>query len=192
MIAALVLAAGPSSRMGRQKMLLDWGGEPLVRRAAREALRSRADSVVVVIGADAPAVRAALADLPITIVENPDHAAGMSTSLRAGARAVPDADAVIVVLADQPAVVAAHLDSLIAAWESGARIAAAAYEDVLGPPALFDRAYFAELDRLTGDEGARRIVEAHREVAVAISIPSAAFDLDTPDDLADHRGTAQT
>ena len=100
-VSALVLAAGGSRRFGRPKQLLPWRGEPLIRHAARAALGSGADEVVVVLGADADAVRAALADLPIHVALNPGWESGLASSLAAGLEEA-SGDAVLVVLGDQP------------------------------------------------------------------------------------------
>src|SRR4051794_5950231 len=102
-VAALVLAAGSSARMGRPKQLLDWDGRPLVRAAAEVALAARLSPLLVVVGGAAAEVANALEDLPLRIVANPDYANGQSTSLRAGISALDsDTDAVVVLLGDQP------------------------------------------------------------------------------------------
>src|SRR5712691_8510552 len=102
-VAAVILAAGSSTRMGRNKLLLDLGGETLVRRAVRAAVRAGVDQVVVVLGHEEPRVRAELDGLPCAPVVNPDHAEGAGTSVRTGVRQVAaGTDAVVVVLADMP------------------------------------------------------------------------------------------
>src|SRR5512141_2033997 len=102
-VAAIVLAAGASSRMGRPKQLLDWNGRPLVRAAAEIALAARLEPLLVVVGGAQAAVANALAGLPLQMIINPDYAAGQSTSLRAGVAALgQDVDAVVVLLGDQP------------------------------------------------------------------------------------------
>src|SRR5512138_3343641 len=102
-VAALILAAGASTRMGRPKQLLDWGGRPLVRAAAETALAARLDPVLVVVGGARAEVEAALVGLPLRVIANPNYAGGQSTSLRAGVAALgSDSDAVVVLLGDQP------------------------------------------------------------------------------------------
>ena len=162
--AALILAAGASTRMGRPKQLLDWGGRPLVRAAAETALAARLDPLLVVVGGARAGVEAALAGLPLMIVANPDYASGQSTSLRAGIGALgPDAGAVVVLLGDQPFVSAAIVERLVAEWRaSAAPIVAPTYAGQRGNPVLFARALFPELLAIQGDQGARAVLAADR------------------------------
>jgi len=138
-VAALVLAAGASARMGRPKQLLDWDGRPLVRVAAEVALAAKLDPLLVVVGGAQAQVAEALAGLPLRIIANPAYAAGQSTSLRAGIAALgQDADAVVVLLGDQPFVTAAIVEQLVAAWHtSGALIVAPTYAGQRGNPLPF-------------------------------------------------------
>jgi len=123
-ITAILLAAGSSSRMGQPKQLLTYEGKSLVRRAAEAAVASRARQVLVVTGAASQRVDAELAGLAVMLVHNDDYAEGMSTSLRAGLKAVrPEVDAVVVMLADQPFVDTSVIDSLIDLYENYERIA---------------------------------------------------------------------
>ncbi|MDR7415504.1 MAG: nucleotidyltransferase family protein [Armatimonadota bacterium] len=179
-----MLAAGSSRRMGQPKLLLRLGGKTLLRRAVETAL-AVCGEVVVVVGPEADRMREELRDLPVTIVENPDHVLGLSTSLRRGIEAVADADAALLLLADQPALTPGHLRRLVEAWErTGARIVACAYRGTVGPPALFHRSLFGELRALRGDVGAKPVLEAHREEAVFLPLEEAALDVDTPEDWA--------
>lgn len=185
-IAAVILAAGQASRMGSPKQLLDWHGQPLVRAVVQQALDSAADTVVVVLGAAFDAVRATLSDLPITIVENPDFAQGQSTSLRSGILALDDTvEAVLVLLADQPFVTASTLDRLISSWhEQRAPIIVSVYQGQRGHPVLFARSVFAELLAITGDQGARHVIQAYRDQVRCIEFAEslALADIDTPED----------
>jgi molybdenum cofactor cytidylyltransferase len=182
-IAAVILAAGQASRMGSPKQLLDWHGQPLVRAVVQQALDSAADTVV---GAAFDAVRATLSDLPITIVENPDFAQGQSTSLRSGILALDDTvEAVLVLLADQPFVTASTLDRLISSWhEQRAPIIVPVYQGQRGHPVLFARSVFAELLAITGDQGARHVIQAYRDQVRCIEFAEslALADIDTPED----------
>ena len=193
-VAALILAAGASSRLGRPKQLLDWGGRALVRLAAETALAARLDPIVVVVGGAQAEVEAALADLPLRIVANPDYAAGQSTSLRAGIAALdPSADAVVVLLGDQPFVTAAIVGRLVAEWQaSQAPIVAPVYAGQRGNPVLFARAMFPELLAIQGDQGARAVLAADpsRIHPVAFDDPRPLADIDTLEDyerLLSHR-----
>ena len=117
-VIAVILAAGLSSRMAPQnKLLLEFGGEPLVRRMAREALASKAKQTFVVVGHDRWNVRKAIADLPVTIVENPDYTESQMTSVRAGVLAAPEAEGYLIIPGDMPLLVAADFDRLIARFE---------------------------------------------------------------------------
>lgn len=178
----MVLAAGQSVRMGRPKLLLVWQGKSLLRRAV-EAAVAACRRVVVVVGPDPQRMGEELSSLPVVVVVNPDYAEGIATSLRRGVQAVGDAPAALVVLADQPAVTAEHLRRLVQAYrKSGAPLAAAAYGDTVGAPAVFSQKLFPELLALEGDTGAKRVVERHRHEAVVVHVPGAALDVDTPED----------
>src|SRR5215213_3283826 len=182
-VAALILAAGASARMGRPKQLLDWEGRPLVRAAAEVALSAQLDPLLVVIGGAQAQVAEALAALPLRMIANPDYAAGQSTSLRAGIAALgQDADAVIVLLGDQPFVTTAIVERLVAEWQaSGALIVAPTYAGQRGNPVLFTRAVFPELLCVQGDQGARTVLAAdHARVRlVAFDDPRPLADIDT-------------
>jgi CTP:molybdopterin cytidylyltransferase MocA len=138
-----------------------------------------------VLGSHAEEVAAELDDLPLRMCVNPDWEEGLASSLRTGVQALgADADAVLVLLADQPEVESALLDRLLAAVEaSGLELAASQYGGVVGAPALFSRRYFAELSGLSGDRGARALLEEHRDDCALVAAPEAALDLDTPADL---------
>jgi molybdenum cofactor cytidylyltransferase len=185
-IAALILAAGASSRMGRPKQLLDWGGRPLVRAAAEVALAAGLDPVLAVVGGAQEAVEAALAELPLRIVPNADYADGQSTSLRAGIAALgPEVEAVVVLLGDQPFVSAAIVARLLAEWRaSRAPIVAPVYAGQRGNPVLFARAIFPELLAVQGDQGARAVLAADQARVLLVPFDDARplSDIDTPED----------
>jgi molybdenum cofactor cytidylyltransferase len=184
-LVGILLAAGGASRFGSPKVLARYRGETLVRRAAHLLAPRCPGGVHVVVGASADEVRAELAGEPVTIVDNPDWARGLSTSLVRGVAALsPAVDAVLILLSDQPAVTAADLDALIAAWRIEPEvIAAAGFNDRLGPPVIIPRAFWPQLAALRGDQGARSLLEWHTE-HTTVAMPHAALDVDTPDDLA--------
>jgi molybdenum cofactor cytidylyltransferase len=185
-IAAIVLAAGASTRMGRQKLTLPMAdGRPLVRVAVEQVLAAGVDDTVVVLGGDAEAVALALAPLPVRTVVNPRYAEGQSTSLRAGLDALrPGTDAALVALGDQPLPDPDVIRRLVAAFRvSGRPIAAPVYRDGRGNPVLFAAALFGELRAVTGDRGGREVIarDPARVAEVAVDTPMPA-DIDTPED----------
>jgi molybdenum cofactor cytidylyltransferase len=186
-VAAIVLAAGRSTRMGGpNKLLAEIGGKPLVRIAAQEALSSRARPVIVVTGHQHERVEAVVKGLPVMIVHNPDFADGLSTSLKAGIAAVPpDVDGAIVCLGDMPQVDAALIDRLIAAFdpERGALVVVPTIEGKRGNPVVWSRRFFSALATLDGDVGARHLIANYPEAVseVAFSNRAALVDVDTPE-----------
>jgi molybdenum cofactor cytidylyltransferase len=188
-VAAIILAAGQSRRMGGpNKMLAEIGGKPLVRIAAEQALGSHARPVIVVTGHERERVEAALDGLQIERVHNPDFAQGLSTSLKAGLRALPaDVDAAIIALADMPRVDAALLDQLIASFdpEKGALIVLPTIEGKRRNPVLWSRRFFADLMAIEGDVGARHLIGRYAEAVAELPVASRAalLDVDTPEAL---------
>ena len=184
-IAGVVLAAGRSSRMGRNKLLFDLDGETVVQRAVRTAVRAGLEPVVVVVGHEADAVRAALATLPCSYVSNPRYAEGMNGSVCAGIAALPTgASAAVVLLADMPFVTAAMIARLVEAYRTGgALLVVSQYEGVQAPPTLFDASLFAELAGAEGRGCGKRMLRRHPHEAAFVSWPAAALaDLDVPED----------
>ena len=188
-IAGLVLAAGRSTRMGGpNKLLEEINGKPLVRIVAEHALASRAKPVIVVTGHQRERVEHALAGLPVTFAHNPDFADGLSTSLKAGIKAVPaDADGAIVTLGDMPQVTATLIDRLIAAFdpERGALVVIPTIEGKRGNPVLWARRFFSDLLAVEGDVGARHLISGYAEAVTEVPVEDAAAltDVDTPEAL---------
>ena len=186
MIAAIVLAAGASTRMGRQKLTLPMAdGRPLVRVAVEQVLVGGLEDTVVVIGRDAEAVAVALAGLPVRTVVNPRYAEGQSTSLRAGLDALgPGTEAAVIALGDQPLPDPAVIRRLVATFRaSGRPIVVPVYRDGRGNPVLFAATLFDELRAVTGDRGGRGVIarDPSRVAEVPIDAPLPA-DIDTPED----------
>ena len=188
-IAAVVLAAGRSTRMGAvNKMIAEIGGKPLVRIAAEQALASRAAPVIVVTGHQRERIKAALAGLSVRFVHNPDYAEGLGSSLKAGIAAVPeDADGAIICLGDMPQVDAALIDRLIGAFdpERGALIVVPSIEGRRGNPVVWSRRFFHELMGIQGDIGARHLIGQYAEAVAEVSLAgdAALTDVDTPESL---------
>jgi len=184
-VAGIVLAAGSSTRMGRNKMLLELEGEPLVRRAVRAALSASVGPVLVVVGHEAARVSVAVADLPCSVVLNPDHAQGARVSLQVGVRAVPEeARAAVVVLGDMPFVTGAMIRGIVERYREGLpRLVVSRYGSVTAPPTLFDRSLFPELLEMTGEECGKQVVRAHQhEAARCVWRDKAVADVDVAED----------
>ena len=186
-VAAVVLAAGRATRMGSNKLLAEAGGKALLRHVVDAAFVSRARPVIVVTGHEAEAVAAALAGTAIRVVHNPHYAEGLSTSLKAGIAAVPaEAAAAVILLGDMPAVTGSLIDALIEAFAQAPHMAAVVPVHVgeRGNPALLSRRIFSEVPRLTGDRGARPLLDAHSDVLEIAGGSAVALDIDTPAALA--------
>lgn len=184
---ALVLAAGAARRFGSAKQLLPVGGDPLVQLVAARAAALTGEHLIVVLGAHADAIEAQLSGCPGRRLINPAWQEGIGSSLRAGVSALPpECAAVLVLLADQAAVSVDDLRLLTGLWQaSPERIAAAAYgepEPKSGVPAIFPRAWFPALLELSGDTGARALLARHAQAVQTVPMPSAALDIDTPED----------
>jgi molybdenum cofactor cytidylyltransferase len=185
----IILAAGASRRMGGLKQLLPLEGKALVIRAAEAALESAAWPVVIVVGAQAEKIRPGLARLPVLAVDNPAWPEGMASSIRAGIAALQEfsraIDAALIALCDQPAFSSAIIEKFLAVQrESASSIVAAHYGGRRGAPALFLREHFATLGALTGDEGARALLNDASGRVATVDLPDLAVDLDTPEDYA--------
>jgi molybdenum cofactor cytidylyltransferase len=187
-----ILAAGASTRMGRLKQLLPLEGTPLLVRAVEVALASPAWPVVVVLGAEAEKLRATLARYPVIVTENPAWSEGMASSIRAGITTLQQfsrgLDAALIALCDQPAFSPATIATLVASQRAtGNSIVAARYSGRNGAPALFLREHFPTLAALTGEEGAREMLNGPTARVASVDLPDLAFDLDTPGDVAKYQ-----
>jgi molybdenum cofactor cytidylyltransferase len=195
-VAAVILAAGGASRFGAPKQLLPWQGGTLLSQVADAALASGADPVIVVLGHQADACRAALGNRPVKLIMNPDWEQGQSTSVRAGLDALPDNIAAAVFpLADQPAISPATIDALITRHRATlAPVVWPEYHGQRGNPVLFDRTVFPQLSRLTGDTGGRAVLQAYAAQIerVPLSDPGILFDIDTPEDYTRVKDAAES
>jgi len=188
-VGAVILAAGPSTRMGTPKQLLQFGGKTLLRRAASVAVEARCRPVVVVTGANASVCRQSLHGLDVQEAENNQWQSGMSSSVRVGVEAVvamnPKTAAVVLMLCDQPLVTRDIIAALVAAYrETGSSIVASRYGESYGVPALFASAHFAELRALEGATGAKHVIQKHLPRVHLLPFPGAEMDVDTRDDFA--------
>lgn len=196
-IAAIVLAAGQSSRMeGSNKLLEEFRGMPLVRHAVEAALASRASPVIVVTGKDSDAIKRALTGLDVRFIDNLDYAEGLSSSLKAGIRAIPEeSSGAVVCLGDMPQVSSGLIDRLLAGFapERGAMIVAPVKDKQRGNPVVWARRFFPELLKLEGDMGARKLARFYDEGLLEIEVAdeTAFADIDTPEALAAARKAAE-
>jgi molybdenum cofactor cytidylyltransferase len=186
LVAAIILAAGRSSRMGRNKLLLELDGKPILCHAVDQALGAGLSEIVVVGGHQASKVRAALGERPVKVIEAREHRLGMSASLKAGIRALnPKTEAALVMLGDMPQVSAPLVRRLIAAYNplEGRSIVVPTVDGKRGNPVLFDRRYFQEMLALEGDVGARHLIGAHDDQVAELAVDDAAVftDVDTPE-----------
>jgi molybdenum cofactor cytidylyltransferase len=182
---SMVLAAGGSSRFGSPKQLVRVAGRPLLHTAVTRASEVTGNAVIVVLGSNAAQFAPLLRHSPGTVVMNHEWREGLGSSIRAGvARLPPTCNGVMLVLADQAAVTADDLKRLAGSWrKQPLYIAAALYSGTVGAPAIFPRGALRELAGLRGDEGARTLLRRNADRLVRVPMPSAAIDVDTPEDL---------
>lgn len=186
-VAGIVLAAGSSTRMGRNKLLLPLGGESVLRRVVRRALAARLEPLVVVLPPDGDRVVSELSGLPCRPVVNPDPGRGQPSSLRVGIEALPaEVEAAVVLLGDMPLVTEAMVAALVQRYrETGASLVVSDYGGVAAPPTLYGRSLFEELRAAAAEAGGRTVVARHRGEAASVGWPPEALaDLDVPEDYA--------
>lgn len=181
-VAAVVLAAGRSSRMGLPKLVLPWRGRPILQHVLDAVLAAGAGPVLLVTGPDTPPLEGRAG---VEVVFHPEARRGMGGSIAAGVRAVDGrADAVLVCLGDQPGIAPETIATLFPALSGPCRAARPVYRGgVAGHPVLFAAALFPELCALQGEEGARGLLPRANLAAVSVPLP-APPDLDTPEDYA--------
>ncbi len=186
-VAAILLAAGAGSRFGGGKLLAPYRGRTLIEGALVNLADAPVDETVVVVGADAKRLREVCEPYGVRVVENPGWAEGMSTSVRAGLKALgPEAQAAVVLLADQPLVGTGAVERLVEAFERGAKVAVATYGGRPRNPVLFSREVWPLLEaELSGDEGARPFLRRHPKLLTQVPCDGVGdpADVDTAEDL---------
>lgn len=186
--AILLLAAGPSSRMGQSKQLLEINGEPILVRAVKAAMAA-SNPVCVVLGAQFEKHKHALDHFSVMLIENKKWKKGMGSSLKLGLefliRSNPEIDSVIVLVCDQPRLSATYLQELIArADKTEKSIIASSYNGVVGVPVLFKKQQFEMLKNLDDAAGAGKIIRQQSELIEIVNFPGGHIDLDTPEEYA--------
>jgi len=198
MIAAAILAAGQSTRMGSVKQLLPLWGKPMLQHTISHIEASRADYIVLVLGYKARDIEKGLELRRTRVIYNHDYARGMSSSIRAAVKSLPEeVEAVVFVLGDQPLVKPSTIDRLIQAYLSqsgGARIFIPVYRGRRGNPVLIHRSLFPLLLGLEGDRGARNLIDENPELVSEVEVedPGVLIDVDTFDDYKALRDTSSS
>lgn len=187
-VAAVILAAGAATRMGKLKQLLPYRGRTLVEHSIQQAVEAGFHPIIVVVGAEADAVRRAIAAQPIEIVQNQQWQSGMGSSIAAGIRQLKESGAesaaVAIVLGDQPLVTAEHLAAMRTLLHTRENpVVAAQYQRTIGVPALFKRELFSMLASLPPEAGARHLLRTSVVRVTEFPLPEAAVDIDTPADF---------
>jgi molybdenum cofactor cytidylyltransferase len=187
-IAAVILAAGESARLGQAKQLLGLGGRSLLRHAVECAIGGGCDPVFVVLGARADTLLPQLSGTAARVVRNERWREGIGSSVRAGVAEVqrgwPDACAVLLLVCDQPHLTPQLVQRVRESFDgTGGRVVACEYAGTVGVPALFERSLFPELVALSGTTGAKSVLQAHADEVVAVNWPEGAIDIDRPGDL---------
>jgi molybdenum cofactor cytidylyltransferase len=187
-IAILLLAAGSSSRLGRSKQLISITGQPLLLKSVEAAIKTGIKNIIVVLGANEEAHRQVIKDAGVQVVVNTDWKKGMGNSLKAGLyyllQQTPKAEAVVVMVCDQPLINSDQLKKLVSEYKSsGSVIVASFYQGVAGVPVLFDRTLFSELLLLSDDAGAKKILQHHPHLVKTVPFIGGEIDIDTEDDL---------
>jgi molybdenum cofactor cytidylyltransferase len=182
---AVVLAAGASTRFGSAKQLVRVAGRPLLHTAVTRSSEVTGNALIVVLGSGAAELAPLLKHSPGSVLVNHEWREGLGSSIRAAVLRLPSTcSGVMLVLADQAAVTADDLKRLAGTWrKQPLYIAAALYSGSCGPPVIFPRSAFRELTELRGDVGARALLQRNADRVVRVPMPSAAIDLDTPEDL---------
>ncbi len=187
-IEILVMAAGASKRLGQPKQFVKYKGESLIRRIAREAIKSNIGNITIVTGFNHDAIVKEIHDLEVNIFFNPQWEEGLGASIRNGLNHIlkktPDTNAILLTMVDQPFVDAEHLSKLVNAYDaSRPMIIASAYSGTFGVPVLIDSFYFEMMKELKGDEGGKKIFVNYLKDIVEIPFIAGAIDIDEETDL---------
>ncbi len=188
-VAAIILAAGGSSRLGKSKQLLSFRGKTLIRHVTDVATEANCSPVIVVAGNGADQIRRELTDTSAVVVANASWQSGVGSSVSCGVRWLIGNNegirAAVLLVCDQPSVDQDVINRLIELYQLTRKpIIASIYNATIGVPALFEKSFFPDLMKLNGDEGAKKIILAHRDRVAEFEFPQGAFDIDTLADVA--------
>jgi molybdenum cofactor cytidylyltransferase len=184
-IAIIILAAGASKRMGSPKQLLKWGDTTLLGHCVYQAIKSDADEVFVVLGANYEKIKNSITQPSVTILKNNDWEKGIGNSISHGILHIQDQGfgGVLIMLVDQPQINTNFLNTLITQYHRSQKpIIATDYKKNVGVPAIFDSSYFDKLGKLSGDRGAKQLIEKHIKDTLILSSPNSLADIDTMED----------
>ncbi len=187
MTGLVILAAGPSTRLGEPKQKIIFQGKSLLQRAVDSAIHSACRPVIIILGAYANEIQADIENEDVFIYPNSRWEEGMSSSIRLGIEVLqktqPTVSNVILMVCDQPFADTTLLNNMVNKKAiTGKGIIACSYSNTLGVPVLFDKKFFSELLKLKGQEGAKKLIMKHRESVADIPFPLGSFDIDTIDD----------
>jgi molybdenum cofactor cytidylyltransferase len=186
MIRAIILAAGESRRMGRPKLILPFGEKTMIENVVDNAIQSKADEVLVVLGSDAEKIAEKIRDYPVKTTVNPEFRQGMLSSIQWGFESLPeDTRAALVMLGDQPLIPGSVIDKIVDAYrQTGKGIVLPVYNKRRGHPILIDMKYRDEVKRISPDTGLRALVHNHAEdiLEVEVDAPGVLRDIDTVED----------
>ena len=187
MTGLIILAAGPSTRLGKSKQLLQYKGESLIRRAVRTGAEAGCDPIIVVLGANSEKIETEIDPQTAHVVNNIAWEEGMGSSIRTGLSKLlklkPQIEEMIIMLCDQPFADSALLKKLIRKRSStGKEIVACEYGDTVGVPVLYSKICFPELLALKGDQGAKKLLLRHQQEVTTVSFPEGIIDIDTAED----------
>ena len=185
-VGIILLAAGGSTRLGTPKQLLPYGDRSLIRHVTQIAADTRCQATVVVLGAAATQIALEISDLGVQTVVNDHWSQGIGSSIACGLQMLtqlhPDIAAAMFLTCDQPFISASLLHDMIALWHSSGKMIACEYSDTYGIPALFGQLWFATLNSLQGDQGAKRLLRQHPDQMLLVPFPQGVVDIDTPED----------
>jgi molybdenum cofactor cytidylyltransferase len=190
-IGIVILAAGSSSRLGHSKQMVKINSETLLQRSIKTALASTANEVLVVLGANAEIHSESIALFPVQTIHNANWQKGIGSSIKAGLHYFQNKnmDALLILVCDQVFLTSLHLLKIIGNFkENKSLIVASKYNDTIGVPCLFDKAFFPEIAKMKDDSGAKNIITKFSDNTIYVAFPEGEFDIDTTEDLERLRG----